>query len=81
MHILYDECSEDVTGKYCFEKYQWRKWGATLGAIAPLLREKFPLLKEYKKEVIHLVFPHFNFWSAIEKYYYVFILMGCESNS
>ena len=37
--------------------------------------------KEYKNEIIHLVFHHFNFWSAIEKYYYVFFLTGYQSNS
>ena len=24
VYILYDECSEDVTGEYRFTKYQWR---------------------------------------------------------
>ena len=29
-------------------------------------------------EVFHLVLPHFNFWLAIEKCYYVFISTGCQ---
>ena len=38
VYIFYDECSEDVTGEYSSAKYQWRNWGVTLGAIAPLSR-------------------------------------------
>ena len=30
-----------------------------------------PFQKEYKKEIFHLVFRHFNFWPAIEKCYYL----------
>ena len=26
VHILYDECNEDVTGKYSSAKFQWRNW-------------------------------------------------------
>ena len=58
VHILYDECNEDVTGEYSSAKYQWRNWG-TLGAIAPPSREKLLFLKEYKNEIFHLVLSHF----------------------
>ena len=80
VYILYDECSEDVTGEYSSAKYQWRNWGGTLGAIAPSSREKLPFLKEYKNEIFRLVLPHFNFWPATEKCYYVSILTGCQNN-
>ena len=48
VYILYDECSEDVTGEYRFTKYQWRGWGGTLGAIAPPSKEKSPFLNTVK---------------------------------
>ena len=36
------------------------------------LREKsLPFQKKYKKEIFHLISPHFNFWLAIEKFYYL----------
>ena len=44
-------------------------------------KEKFPFLKRHKNEIIHLVLPHFNFWPAIEKYYYESIWTGCRNNS
>ena len=45
-------------------------------------REKSsPFQKEYKKEIFNLVSPHFNFWFAIEKCYYVPVLTGCPNNS
>ena len=37
--------------------------------------------KEYKEEIFHLVLPHFNFWLAIEKYFYVPISTDCQNNS
>ena len=76
---MYDECSEDVTGKYSSTKYQWRNRGGALGAIAPPWRGKLLFLKEYKNEIIHLVLPHLNFWFSIEKCYYVSISTGCQS--
>ena len=81
VYILYDECSVDVTGEYSSTKYQWPNLGDTLGTTGPPSREKMPFLKEYKNEIIHLVLPHFNFWPAIEKCYYVFIPTGCQNNS
>ena len=77
--IVYDECSEDVTGEYSSTKYQWRNRGGALGAIAPPWRGKLLFLKEYKNEIIHLVLPHLNFWFSIEKCYYVSISTGCQS--
>ena len=40
-----------------------------MGENAPRSRKNLPFLKEYKNEIIHLVLPHFNFWTAIEKIY------------
>ena len=40
-----------------------------------------PFQKEYRKEIFHLVLPHFNFWHAIEICYYVPISRGCQNNS
>ena len=77
--ILYDECSEDETEEYSSAKYQWRKWGGKLGAIARPSIEKLLCLKGYKNELIRLVLPHFNFW--LEKCYDVFISTGCQNNS
>ena len=65
VYILYDECSEDVTGEYISAKYQWRNWRGALGFIAPPLREKLHFLKQYKNEIINLVLPHSNFWPVI----------------
>ena len=79
--ILNTECSEDVRGEYSSAKYQWRNRGDTLSAIATLSREKLRFLKEYKNEIISLVLPHFNFFPAIEKWYYVSISTGCQNNS
>ena len=45
-----------------------------MGAIAPPSREKLPFLKEYKNKIFRLVLPHFNFWPAAEKCYYVSVL-------
>ena len=81
VYILYDECSEDVTGEYSSVKYQWHNWEGTLGAIVMSLREKLPFLKEYKNEIFCLVLSHFNFWHATEKCYYMSILTGCQNNS
>ena len=81
VYVFYDECNEDVTGKSSSAKYQWHNWGGILGAIAPFSREKLPFLKEYKTEIFHLVLPHFNFWPATEKCYYMSILTGCQNNS
>ena len=53
VYILYDECSEDVTGEYSSAKYQWLNWGGTLGAIAPPSKEKLFFLKEHKNEIFH----------------------------
>ena len=36
-----------------------------------------PFQKEYKEEIFHLVLPHFNFWLAIEKCFYVPFSTGC----
>ena len=48
----------------------------------PSPREKsHPFQKQYKKEIFHLVLPHFNFWLAAAKCYYVPILTGCQINS
>ena len=45
-------------------------------------REKSrPFQKEYQRKFFHLVLPHFNFWLAIEKCYYVPISTGCQNNS
>ena len=75
VHILYDECSEDVTEEYSSAKYQWRNWGGTLGAIVLSSREKLPFLKEYKNEIFRLVLPHFNFWPPTEKRCYASIVL------
>ena len=78
VYILYNECSEDMSGEYSSAKNQWNNWGGTLGAIAPFWEKSHHFQKEYKKEVFHLVLPHFDFWLAIEKCYYVPILRGCQ---
>ena len=44
-------------------------------------KKSHPFQKEYKKEIFHLVLPHFNFWLDIEKFYYVLISKGCQNNS
>ena len=61
MYVLYDDSSDNMTGEYISAKSQWRNWGDTLGAIAPPSRESRPFQKEYKKEIFHLILPHFNF--------------------
>ena len=43
-------------------------------------REKGTLSKWIQKMKFS-VLPHFNFWLATEKCYYVFILTGCQNNS
>ena len=43
-YILYDTCSEDVTGEYSSAKYQWRNLGNILGAVTLPSREKCPIL-------------------------------------
>ena len=65
VYILYDECSENVTGESSSVKYQWRNWGP-LGVIAPPSRKKLLYLKKCKNEIFHLFLPHFNFWQAAE---------------
>ena len=65
VHILYNECSEDMTGEYSSAKYLRSNWVGTLGAIAPPLREKSTFSKGIQKKIFHLVLLHFNFWLAI----------------
>ena len=47
--ILYNECSEDMTGEYSSVKYQWSNWGGTLGAIVLPSREMLPFSKGIQK--------------------------------
>ena len=44
-------------------------------------KKSHPFQKEYKKEIFHLVLPHFNLWLAIENFYYVLISNRCQNNS
>ena len=44
-------------------------------------KKSHPFQKEYKKEIFHLVLPHFNLWLAIEKFYYLLISNRCQNNS
>ena len=66
--------------EYSSAKYQGRNWRGTLGTMPPRQKSR-PFQKEYKEEISHLVLPHFNFWIAVEKCFYVPISTGCRNNS
>ena len=66
--------------EYSSAKYQGRNWRGTLGTMPPRQKSR-PFQKEYKEEISHLVLPHFNFWLAVEKCFYVPISTGCRNNS
>ena len=49
VYILYDVCSEDVTGQFSSVKYQWRNSGGTVCAIAPLpVKKSCPFYRNTK---------------------------------
>ena len=56
---------------------QWCNWVGALGAIAPPSRKslRLPFLKEHKNKIILFVLSHLNFCPAVEKYYYLPILL------
>ena len=57
------------------EKLQLLNWGGTLRAITPPSKKTLPFLKEHRNEIIPFALLHLKFCSAIEKCYYLAILL------
>ena len=57
------------------EKLQWPDWGGALRVITPPSKKTLPFLKEHKNEIIPFALLHLKFCSAIEKCYYLAILL------